>query len=458
MSPTTGYNKLKRVRLLIAASYILLVGFAAQWLYVQYEREETNLQKELSKLFDHVQQGITDSLLLVSVIEPGMKEIRAAGTAPAVTMQPVALSDDSMKRLSSLLFRDTNADLSLQGMKMVVRKVRQLTPAEKRYLFHMDTSVFNTEFAEQMQRMGWHFPVKWVASGSGGGEGAHNYIFLPNRYFQSGYGVVVTQYRAYILRHLWPQAAFVLVLLGFTLLASRTTYRSLKSQVRLGIMKDDFVSNISHELKTPIATVKVALEAIRHFGAEGRRELTDEYMEMAGLEIERLELLVNRSLHTSLLESGKLSMQRELCDLEEIVEEVLQAYQVKFIACGAEVHFESRGRHFKALADKLHFQGVLVNLLDNSLKYGDGKIRVQVLLEEKEDQLFLSVTDNGPGIPEDYRTKVFDKFFRVPSRQGHQVKGYGLGLSYAAQVMQQHEGSIAVANMPEGGCRFTLSL
>ncbi len=447
--------KLGRTRLVMVFSYLLLMGFAVQWLYTQYEKEENNLQKELSKLFEHVQQGITDSLLLVSVVDPGIKEAQVAGAQPQAVQQAV-LSDDTLKKLSSLLFRDTNRDLSLQGLKMVVRKVRQLSPAEKQYLFHIDTSVFNNEFAERMRRMGWNFPVKWIPAVAGSGK--DNAIFIPNRYFQTGHGVLVTQYKSYLLQRLWPQAVFVLILLGAILLAFYTTYRSLYRQLQLSEMKDDFVSNMSHELKTPIATMKVALEAIQHFDAAGQKELTSEYMEMAALELERLELLVNRSLHTSLLESGKLSIQTELCDLKEIIVEVLTAYQVKFLAADATVTFTSEGNHFKTMADKLHFQGVLINLLDNSLKYGQGEIRVWVRLEEQEEKLFVSVTDNGPGIPEDYRHKVFEKFFRVPAKDGHQVKGYGLGLSYAAQVMQQHRGSIAVANVPEGGCRFTLSL
>jgi hypothetical protein len=458
MKPSSGKSKLKRIRLLMIASYALLIAFAVQWLYTQYEKEENGLQKELSKLFDNVQQGITDSLLLVSIVDPGIKQIKPAASTAENATSSIALSDDTLKRLSSLLLNhNDNANLSLQGVKMVVRKVRQLTPGEKQYLFHIDTSVFNNEFADRMRRMGWNFPVVWAATTTRK-QDQGNYIFIPNHYFKSGHGIAITQYRSYLLKGLWPQAAFILVLLGVILLAFCVTYRSLFRQIQLGIMKDDFVSNISHELKTPIATVKVALEAILHFDAAGQKELTAEYMEMASLEMERLELLVNRSLHTSLIESGKLSMQPELCDLKTIVEEVLLAYQVKFIAYDAEVQLQTLGTHFKAMADKLHFQGVLVNLLDNSLKYGNGNIRIHILLEQKDDKLTLSVTDNGPGIPEDYRNKVFEKFFRVPANNQHNIKGYGLGLSYAAQVMQQHKGSIAVANMPEGGCRFTVSL
>lgn len=441
------------------ASYALLMVFAAQWLFTQYEKEENGLQKELSKLFDHVQQGITDSLLLVSIVDPGIKEITpAVSKAGEATAPATVFSDDTMKRLSSLLLANSsNADLSLQGVKMVVRKVRQLTPGEKQYLFHIDTSVFNNEFADRMRRMGWNFPVEWAAT-TDRKVAESGYIFIPNHYFTSGHGVAITEYRGFLLKKLWPQAAFVLVLLSVILLAFGVTYKSLFRQIQLGILKDDFVSNISHELKTPIATVKVALEAIQHFDAAGQRELTAEYMEMASLEMERLELLVNRSLHTSLMESGKLSMQQELCDMKTIVEDVLLAYQVKFIAYDADVMLTTTGAHFKTMADKLHVQGVLVNLLDNSLKYGTGKIRIRIVLEQQGDTITIAVTDNGPGIPEDYRHKVFEKFFRVPNRNEHNVKGYGLGLSYAAQVVHQHNGHIAVANVPEGGCCFTVSL
>ena len=106
--------------------------------------------------------------------------------------------------------------------------------------------------------------------------------------------------------------------------------------------------------------------------------------------------------------------------------------------------------------DKLHIEGVLINLLDNSLKYGNEKPEIAISLKETGKELILTVSDNGPGIPEEYINKVFEKFFRVPRGNQHNVKGYGLGLSYAALVMQQHKGIIEVTNRAEGGCMFTL--
>ena len=102
-------------------------------------------------------------------------------------------------------------------------------------------------------------------------------------------------------------------------------------------------------------------------------------------------------------------------------------------------------------------QGVLVNLIDNSLKYGVAAVNIDISLTENNGAVQLALTDNGPGIPEEYREKVFEKFFRVPTGNRHNTKGHGLGLSYAAQVMRQHNGSINVDNIAEGGCVFTLT-
>ena len=106
--------------------------------------------------------------------------------------------------------------------------------------------------------------------------------------------------------------------------------------------------------------------------------------------------------------------------------------------------------------DKLHIHGVLVNLIDNSLKYNQMKPKISIGIYQNEKETKLTIDDNGIGIPDEYHNKVFDKFFRVPTGDKHNVKGYGLGLNYAALVMQHHGGSISVDNLDGGGCRFTL--
>jgi two-component system phosphate regulon sensor histidine kinase PhoR len=214
---------------------------------------------------------------------------------------------------------------------------------------------------------------------------------------------------------------------------------------------------MSHELKTPIATVKVALEALNNYNFIEDKKRSREYLGMATTEMDRLELLATRVLNTSLLESGKISLQRESYDLKKLVEEVLLAMQPRIDKQQATVSFHPTGNGFVIPIDRLHMQGVLVNLIDNSLKYGVAPVHIDIKLNEHNGAVQLALSDNGPGIPEEYREKVFEKFFRVPSGNRHDTKGYGLGLSYAAQVMRQHNGSINVNNALQGGCVFTLS-
>jgi K+-sensing histidine kinase KdpD len=108
------------------------------------------------------------------------------------------------------------------------------------------------------------------------------------------------------------------------------------------------------------------------------------------------------------------------------------------------------------MIDKLHIHGVIINLLDNTLKYSFRKPLIRIFISGKSDSVVLKISDNGEGIPKEYLPRVFDKFFRVPKGNIHDIKGYGLGLSYAKLVMEQHSGSISVRNLNEGGCEFTL--
>ena len=108
------------------------------------------------------------------------------------------------------------------------------------------------------------------------------------------------------------------------------------------------------------------------------------------------------------------------------------------------------------MVDPLHFQGVLINLIDNSLKYGPENPEILIRLWQDNGSAYIEVSDNGSGIPKEYIGRIFDKFFRVPTGDTHNIKGYGLGLSFAALVMKQHQGSISVKNLDQGGCSFTL--
>jgi len=236
-------------------------------------------------------------------------------------------------------------------------------------------------------------------------------------------------------------------------------YRNLLAQQRLAEIKNDFISNITHELKTPIATVGVAIEALRNFNAMQSPERTKEYLDISAAELQRLSLLVDKVLKLSMFEKQQIELNKEPFDLKELMQETLKIMKLQFDKQKASVTFTSSDHSFMLEADKLHITSVIYNLLDNALKYSKNNAQIQVNLDLVDHKsIVLKVSDNGMGIAPEYQGKIFDKFFRVPTGDKHNIKGYGLGLSYVAEVIKSHKGSISVDSEPEKGSTFTVTL
>jgi two-component system phosphate regulon sensor histidine kinase PhoR len=203
--------------------------------------------------------------------------------------------------------------------------------------------------------------------------------------------------------------------------------------------------------------VKVAIEALKKYDAEKRGPWdTAEYLEMAGKEIKRLELLISKVLDHSIIEEDAGILSFEELDLVRLIDDAIRSLQSRIETAGAIISYDHPDELIVS-GDPLYLQGVIINLFDNSLKYGNGNPEISVLLSSTDRYAVINVTDNGPGIPDEYRKKIFDKFFRVPERDIHNVKGYGLGLSFAYLIVKMHEGSIDVRNNDKG-CTFTIKI
>jgi signal transduction histidine kinase len=262
----------------------------------------------------------------------------------------------------------------------------------------------------------------------------------------------------FLLSSIFPQMALSVLLVAFIAITFLFLYRNLLSQRRLALMKNDFISNITHELKTPIATVNVAIEALRNFDALQSPERTKEYLDISAAELKRLSLLVDKVLKLSMFENKEIELQKENFDLKQLIEEVMYSMRLQFEKQGADISFKSIGPDFTINADRLHITSVIYNLFDNSLKYSKGNPIINIELASISNEMILSVADKGIGIATDYAGKIFDKFFRVPSGDHHNIKGYGLGLSYAAEVVRKHNGTIDLETELGKGSRFTIKL
>ena len=230
----------------------------------------------------------------------------------------------------------------------------------------------------------------------------------------------------------------------------------MQKQKRLTELKNDFIQNITHELKTPISTVGVAIEALQDFEAIKNPARTQEYLDISRHELNRLSLLVDKVLRMSLFEKKEPELKLEKVDLKELIDNILNSMKIQFEKKNASFIPTYNGESFSLNGDPTHLSSVVYNLLDNALKYSRKQPVVQIELTENTNQLILKIKDNGIGIPSEDQEKVFDKFFRVPSGDLHNVKGHGLGLSYVASVVKKHGGTIKVESEPGSGSVFTI--
>jgi len=261
----------------------------------------------------------------------------------------------------------------------------------------------------------------------------------------------------YLLKRIASPLLFSVFLIALTILSFVLLYRNMKKQQRLAELKNDFISNITHELKTPIATVGVAIEALKNFNAMQSPERTKEYLDISSNEVNRLNLLVDKVLKLSMFEKKEIQLNLEAIDLRSLADEVLASMRLQLEKKNASVILTHSG-NTSLMGDRLHLLSVVFNLVDNALKYSPENPDIKIAVEEKENNVELRVADNGVGIPDEYKTKVFEKFFRVPAGNVHNIKGYGLGLSYAASVVKKHGGTIEAKNNEGGGTSFTITL
>lgn len=258
-------------------------------------------------------------------------------------------------------------------------------------------------------------------------------------------------------------AKMMWTLLGSLLLLLLTTIcfiymlRTILKQKRLSEVKNDFINNMTHELKTPIATVSAAVEALQHFNALDDQQKTQKYLDISRHELQRLSDLVEKVLHIAAEEKEEIELFREETDLNEVIDSILTNHQLK-TRVPVQFRYDNLLGEKTVYVDKGHLSNAVSNLVDNAIKYSGEHPVVHIRCSEENGKLVIRVKDNGIGIPRVYQENIFDTFFRVPTGNLHNVKGFGLGLSYVKKIVELHGGSIIVHSEPEKGSEFIIQI
>lgn len=491
-------NKLRTARLLMTATIILIAVFQFYWMYKLYQEEQRNFKKTADIVFREtlyrlqaerftgdtlVFKGLPGDNIFMSDVITSVQKVREQKDTGKTRMTI------SMNTSTTVPFDETETyrrNLKRDTMIYIDTKENGKTPGHIRdFLLRNKTindsipvrrvdSLYKILLAKEGINMDYRIVKTNVKVVTDTPPPNHLQVTLGAPAQVKGLFVTrdvpvgflsPTFYRAefdneiwYLLRRISLQIFLSVLLLGLTLASFIFIYRNLVAQKRLTAIKNEFIGNITHELKTPISTVSVAIEAMKNFNALQNPERTQEYLGIAGQELNRLSLLVDKVLRLSMFETQQVELKYEWFDLDELVNEVTRSMQLQFEKFGAKVVLNTDGGDFNIMADRMHITSVVYNLVDNALKYGKSNPEIHISLTEKEQALQLAIQDNGIGIPSAYTGKVFDKFFRVPHGDKHNVKGYGLGLSYVAHIIAEHNGSIAVQSEEGKGTTFTIIL
>jgi two-component system phosphate regulon sensor histidine kinase PhoR len=225
----------------------------------------------------------------------------------------------------------------------------------------------------------------------------------------------------------------------------------IRNQKALAEMKNDLISNITHEFKTPIATAGAALEGVQRFTNSGDLDKTDRYLDMGRDQLVKLNGMVERILETASLDSNELMLQKSKVDLNELIEMVLNKHKNQTLK---NISFDPGSHKIIIKADAFHLENSINNLIDNGIKYGGDQI--DVVLSSGTDSISIIVSDNGNELSNKDVKLIFDKFYRAAKGNRHDVKGFGIGLFYTKSIIEKHKGTITATAQPQTIFKITL--
>ena len=231
--------------------------------------------------------------------------------------------------------------------------------------------------------------------------------------------------------------------------------RTILRQKTIAQIKNDFINNMTHELKTPITITYSAIDALQTFRLADNPVKREEYFTICKQQLKQLTELVEKILSMAIDERKNFHLQKEQFQLEPIVKRLSEQFVLK---ANKPIHFqiENEWGEQPVYADKFHLTHVIANLIDNAIKYSGEEVNISIQLKRNKLNLEINITDNGCGIPAKYQKQIFERFYRIPKGNRHDVKGYGLGLSYAKDIIERHGGSIQVSSQENKGSVFTL--
>jgi two-component system phosphate regulon sensor histidine kinase PhoR len=270
--------------------------------------------------------------------------------------------------------------------------------------------------------------------------------------------IIVPNVNSYLFKTLqwvvFGAALFIIIVLAAFII----TIRSLIKQKKLGEIKSDFINNMTHELKTPLATISLAVDALKSTKVQSDASAVDYFSSIIKEENIRMNKHVETILQAAHLEKKENELNRQLVNINDLIQGVIDSFKLQLDAKPSAVHTQLEAKPSEIWIDEEYFLHVLSNLIDNAIKYAKSEIDITIITKTVSNKIIISIEDKGIGMTPDTVKHIFEKFYRAHAGNIHNVKGFGLGMSYVKWVIDLHKGTIQVTSELDKGTKVEISL
>jgi len=468
-------RRLIGIAVLMIASIVAIIWLQLRWLDGSYQRGKDQFDKSVKaatmRAFDKERSRVVSKIMRKGLDK---KEIRKAISCEEGTMtisdEISWLGDSSVQNIYVLCEEGDSA----------YQQKLELT-YDKRYISSTDMdSVQMSKVFMEAYREATEAPIDIVAVEenlaaalkNGGITLPYTLRFFPSydprvaqvsvdeHVFKLGRGaasIVFSGEKGFLYRQMWLSILSSFLLSALLILCMAYMLHTILRQKKLSEIKNDFISNMTHELKTPISVIAAANEAMRHFHVLDDQERTDKYLNISKNELDRLALMVDKVLQAARFEKEKIQLRPEPVSIPDLLHMVVENHRLN---SNKEIRFHLRNELAmdNLSLDRMHFSNVLNNIIDNAVKYSGEQVEINAELKELDDNVVIRISDKGRGMKSETVKHLFEKFYREPTGDVHNVKGFGLGLHYVKNIMDLIGGNIGVKSQYGQGSEFTLSI
>jgi signal transduction histidine kinase len=462
-------------------SFLVLFGFLSLYVFKTYKLEKDRIQKEAGLLFVNSIQGLETELMQKWIFRRDSAHANLPLTMHFDSVRVMAFmgtheSSDPIVQDSAVHIRRSPIRINKVEQKMNIVTVESASNVESKGAIsivinrtssgdtvQLASEIKNKLVAEFDQKLKaaklpvtyrfrttsdsiiFHQASRPVGSYHDMAAGIHYQIDLLNDHWLA-------------LRAIWSEILLALIVLLCLALAFYSMKATVKKEQLIQAAKNDFVQNMTHELKTPLATVQVAMEGLHEF--DGKEDIVkrDEYISIAQQELARLSYMIDRVLSISKLEKELPPPVKEPIGLERLCQEVIQAFKLQIEKQHIAINLVAKQPDIVIFGDKQWVSGIVYNLVDNAIKYSNPiRPTIEIQLEKNDHHIRCSIQDNGPGIATEYQHRIFEKFYRVPQGNIHNVKGHGLGLAFVQKLVAEMGGAIQLVSEQGKGSQFQIT-